>query len=466
MLILTFYCDFKGNLVLKFRKNFNCCKTVACKNFGMVESDDYIHQSRRLGYLSIECKACGSNPPWINNALVYKVFEEKLEHQFGRKLTGCHHCNGHFFITEKAGFKLFGFTSAGTQRKKCDLCRTIYTVPNYKNSDVLKLVLSTLTVKGETKELIKKTGLSARLYYFYLEKLALIFSNFSRLAEEKVINRSYLALHTEGRVFHFDHQRGIYLLITSEVKSGYILLQSNNLTRKKLTEKDIYNGIENTVVVTKESNNIENALLDRYEQNLKRKHFEQLLVGELKPITKCHLIYPDKLAYIHFQLLNLFTCKAKKYSFYIDHESTLRAGALMAAYPDIKEGNADVYFFLPFKGSSEKLIGKGLGWWKDKWFSNELGAYCPITEPIKGYEEFALRDSNSVALFYGYLNQYLNKNVNSINVIDNLLDIHRVIFNYCVAKNGVTRAQVLGVTDKVYNTDLLLDDALKAIMAE
>ena len=452
--------------MLKFRRNFNCCKTVACKNFGVIKSDSYIYESRRLGYLSIECKICGSNPPWINNALVSKVLKEKLEYHFGRKLTGCHNCGDYFFIAEKAEDKLFGFTSAGTQRKKCDQCQTIYTVPNYKNRDVLKLVLSTLTIKGETKELIKKTGLSARLYYFYIEKLALIFTNFSRLAEEKVLNRPYIALHTEGRVLHFDHQRGIYILITSEVKSGYILLLSNNLTRQKLTEKDIYNSIENTVIVTKEGDNIENALLNRYEQNLKRKHFEQLLVGELKPITKCHLIYPDKLAYIHFQLLNLFTRKAEKYSFYINHESSLRAGALMAAYPDIKKGNADVYFFLPFNGSSEKLIGKGLGWWKDKWFSNELGAYCPITAPVKGCEEFKLRDSHSVDLFYGYLNQYFNKRVNSINVIDNLSEIHRVIFNYCATKNGKTRAQTLGVTDKVYDTDLLLDDALNVLMAE
>ncbi|WP_019616557.1 hypothetical protein [Psychromonas ossibalaenae] len=451
--------------MFKFRTDFNCCKTVNCENFGVIKSDDYIPQSRRLGYLSIECKLCGSNCPWINNELVNGIVKEKLEFQFARKLTHCPKCHQYFFFSERTDAKLHGFTSAGTQRKKCCVCHTIYTVQNYKNIEALKSVLASIIANKEIRESIKASGLSARLYYFYLDKLSSIFSNFSRLHEEEVMERSYLAMHTEGRVIKLDHKRGMYSLITSEVDSGYILLNSNNLTRQSVVDYYIYDESENTIITSNYSDNLENVLTNRYQQNMNRNHFEQLLVGELKPVTKCNLIYPDKLAYIHFQLLNAFSRKADKYDHYIEHESTLRSGALMASYEDIKKSNADVYFFVPFLNSREKLQGKKIGWWKDRWFSNELGAICPITCKLTDSADIKLHHSDSIDLFFTYIDRHMNKGVNSINVIDQLSEIHRVIFNYCDLKNNTTRAITFGVAQKSYTPESLLEDALKMIMS-
>ena len=453
-----------GELMVTFRKNFNCCKTVCCKNFGVVDSEDYIYKSERLGYRSTECKACGSNPPWIKNSLVNKVLKEKLEFQFGRKLTGCPKCHNFFFITERTDAKRHGFTPAGSQRKKCSQCNSIFTLQNFKNIDALKSVLAAVITKKEVRSLLKSTGLSARLYYFYLNKLALIFSNFSRLNEETVMKRKRLAMYTQGRVLHLEHRRGLYTLITAEVESGYILLQTNNLTKQNISDRYSYDERDNTIISTSDSNNIENALIDRYQQNMKRKHFEQLLVGELKPISRCHLIYPDKLTYIHFQLLNVFVEKVDKYAHYIEHESCLRAAALMAAYPEIKKGRAGVYFFLPFSNADDSLQGKEVGWWKDRWFSNKFGAYCPIVSETEDEIDFKRPLGNSIALFYGYLDKHMDKGVNSMNVIDNLSEIHRVIFNYCELKNGKTRANHFAVSNKVYTPESLLDDALKMIM--
>lgn len=451
--------------MIKFRKDFNCCKNVNCNNFGVLNSQDYIYKSRRLGYLSIECKACGSNPPWINNRLVNKIFKEKFDFQFGRNSTGCPSCYKYFFVTEKTDSKLHGFTSAGTQRKKCNQCNSVFTPKKYKNIDALKLVLSSINFQNDIRESIKSTGLPPRLYYFYLNKLALIFSNFSRISEERAVTRKYLALYSEGKVLHLEHQRGFYTLITAEADSGYILLQSNNITQQSLSKKDIYCAHTNTIITDPDTDNIENILIDHYRQNLKRKHFEQLLVGELKPITKCHLIYPDKLVYIHFQLLRAFTKKAQQYTHFIQHESCLRAATLMAAYADIKKANADVYYFLAAAPSADALQGKEIGWWKDKWFSNEQGAYCPITSQLPRAGEITLPDGATINLFYAYLNKSINKSINSMNVIDNLSEIHRVIFNYCELKDQRTRAQYFAVADKAYTPLSLLDDALKMIMS-
>ena len=59
----------------------------------------------------------------------------------------------------------------------------------------------------------------------------------------------------------------------------------------------------------------------------------------------------------------------------------------------------------------------------------------------------------------------MNKGVNSMEVIDNLSEIHRVLFNYCELKKGKTRANHFALSDKVYTPESLLDDALKMIMA-
>lgn len=452
--------------MLKFTKDFNCCKTVSCDNFGISDSKSYIQKSERLGFLSTECKLCGSNPPWINNSLVEEVIAEKLEQQLGYKVIGCKKCSPYFFIETTPLSKLHGFTSAGTQRKKCAQCGAVFTLPEYKNVNALKMVLASVIAKKEIKVAIQESGLSARLYYFYLNKLAVIFSNFSRLNEQKILHNDYLGMRSEGRLITLSRQRGIYALFTAEIDSGYIILQTNNLTQKPVEPAFLYSETENTIVTNPDSDNVEAVLIARYQSNLRRNHFEQLIVGDLKPVAKCNAIYPDKVAYVHFQLLKAFTLNIGRYDHYIEHESTLRAAALMSSYSEIKNNSADVYYFLPFKGGKERLNGKALGWWNDIWFSNEIGAFSPITCKLKDYPSFTLKKSDLIEHYYCYLNENMNKNVNSMQVIDNISEIYRALYNYCSQENGQSAACLLGVADKVYFPEQLLDEALEQIRSE
>ena len=454
-----------GGRMFRFRGDFNACKTIYCKNFGVINSEDYAYGTRRLGYLAIDCAVCGSHPPWIDNQLVKKILKEKFNAQFMQKLTGCPACNNIFFVTNKTETKRHGYTSAGTQRKKCTRCGSVFTMQHYKNTDVLNTVLNSVLQVGKKSNPSTETGLSARLYYFYLNKLALLLSNFSRLKEQASISTQHLAMHTQGKLVGLDHQRGFYSFVTSEARSGYILLQSNNLTQLQLQKKDRYSLTDDTRIVTNEHKSTENILIDRYAQHLNRKHFEQLLCGSLKPISHSKLIYPDKLAYVHFQLLTVFTEYREKYSHYIDHESAMRSAVLMSVVDDIKEKQVDVSFFVPLKSSNEVLKAKAIGWWKDKWFSNEQGAYCPILSQ-KEETNFPFFNTCGVEDYYRYLDKYLYKGVNSHRVIDNVSEIYRVIFNYCELKNGKTTAQRLLIDEKAYTSKSLLEEALAVITSE
>ena len=166
--------------------------------------------------------------------------KEQLEVHFSRALIDCPHCGGYFFFTQPPLTTLSGLTSAGTQRKKCSACLRVFSVPLFKNQDALQCIVRAVVTHQEIKASIKSTGLSTRLYYFYLDKLAQLFAAYSRLNEEKRIHRDHLALYTHGKVVPLAHKRGFYTLLTSEGDSGYILLQTNNLTKTALHHDDIY----------------------------------------------------------------------------------------------------------------------------------------------------------------------------------------------------------------------------------
>lgn len=449
--------------MFKFRKNFNCCKTVACENFGVSESESYIHKSERLGYLSVECTLCGSNPPWINNDLVAEVLSEKLEKQFGQKVVGCKKCSPYFFMYADPAARLHGFTSAGTQRKKCSQCSAIFTQPDFKNVDALQRVLASLIEGKDIKTAIQESGLAARLYYFYLNKLAIIFSNFSRSNEQEVLQRTFLGMHSEGRLMELTHMRGFYTLFTAELESGYILLQTNNLTKHSFGDAFIYNERANTMVTNIDSDNLELVLLGRYQSNLKRNHFEQLIIGDIKPIVRCNSIYPDKVSYIHFQLLKLITSNVSHYDHYIEHESILRSGAIMSSLEDIQSGAANIYYFLPFSSEDTQLTGKKLGWWSDIWFSNQVGAFSSLTRKLKPNPSFKLKNGQAIEHFFQYLNSSLNKSVNSMQVIDDISEIHRVLYNYCDTTQQQTPACLLGLAESAYQPEQLLELAIKQL---
>ncbi|GLS92541.1 hypothetical protein GCM10007916_36130 [Psychromonas marina] len=451
--------------MFKFTKDFNCCKTVSCANFGLSNrnSDSYIQKSERLGYLSIECELCGSNPPWISNSLVKNLIAEKLELQFGQKVVGCKKCSPYYFMMATPDSKLHGFTSAGTQRKKCTHCGGIFTLPDFKNIDALKQVLNSVTEKKEVKAAIQESGLSARLYYFYLNKLSLIFSNFSRLNELQLLNREYLGIHSEGRLLSLNHQRALYHLFSVEIESGYVLLQSNNLTKLAISEAAVYQETTNTLAANIDSDNIETVLLARYQSNLKRNHFEQLLIGSVKPLGRSSAIYPDKVAYTHFQLLKAFTDNVQRHDHFIEHESTLRSAALMSSYAAIKNGSANVFYFLPFLSNAGKLNGQPLGWWNDIWFSNEIGAFSSITRKYKTTPSFKIKKGTAIESYHCYLNNNLNKNINSMQVVNDLSEIYRVLYNYCEDEGGATAASQLGLVQKCYQPEQLLALAIKQL---
>lgn len=446
--------------------NLNCCKTTSCSNFGKPFTDNHptLNKNNNLGFLGVDCKLCGSHSPWVKQSLITKVLNEKTLLKFGLKAVGCLKCQPVFFSGVDTKSTAFGFTGAGTPRRKCNNCHHVFTLPNFKNVDALKSVLNAILANVEIQETIKLSGLPARLYYFYLNQLAVIFSNYSRLNEQNKLYTQRLVTHTVGGVIPFQHGRGVYNLISAEAKSGYILLQSNNLTELELAKDDTYESNKNTIPVA-EGECLVDIIKGRYAQNLTRQHFESLLIGPLKAIKKCTYMNPRTAINVHFQLLKVFTQHSEQYAHYIEHESCFRTAALVNSLKNIKKGNAEIYYYYPFvcTNKARRLKGEKMGWWNDRWFSNDFGAYCSITTPKNTREDLRLTERDCVYSYFKHLSENFNKGLNSYSVINNLFEIHRVLFNYTTLKNKTTRAVIAGLAPKPLSIDDLLDESLKTL---
>lgn len=446
--------------------NLNGCKTIFCSNFGVPFKDNHptLIKNDNLGFLGVDCKLCGSHSPWVNPDLIEKILTEKITLKFGLKVVGCTKCQPNFFDYEKLKSIACGFTGAGTPRRKCSKCLRVFTVPNFKNVNALRSVLNSIIANVEINQAIKISGLSARLYYFYLNQLSVIFSNYSRINEQNKLYTQRLVTHSLGGVVPFLHGRGVYNLVTAEANSGYILLQSNNLTGLDLPTEDRYYSSDNTLPVLK-SEKLADIIKDRYAQNLTRRHFESLLIGPLKPIKRCSYTNPRTAINVHFQLLNVFTQHSEQYAHYIEHESCFRTAALVNSIKAIKKGNAEIYYYYPFvcTDKDRRLTGEKIGWWNDRWFSNDFGAYCSITTPKNTRGDLRLAERDCVYSYFEYLNENMKKGLNSYAVINNLFEIHRILFNYTTLKNKTTRAVIAGLATKPFSTDDLLDESLRSL---
>ena len=402
----------------------------------------------------------------MKKLLLEQMLAEKAVLTFGTKVIGCKKCHPIFFEGKGEESTSFGHTGAGTQRRKCSNCKTIYTLPRFKNIEALKSVLTSIVANVEIKKAVQLTALPARLYYFYLNQLAIILGNYARLNEQNKLYTQRLVTHTFGNVVPFSHGRGVYNLMTAEAKSGYILLQSNNLTAEMVENEFVYRAVKSTLPVDNKSpENIQKTLENRYDQTMKRHHFESLLVGELKPIKNSTYVFPRTAVNVHFQLLKVFTLHSEQYAHYIEHESCLRSAALVNALSDIKKGNAEIYYYYPFTSDdkAQRLTAQKIGWWNDRWFSNEFGAYCSITNPKNTRGDLRLTERDCVYSYFEYVSENMKKGINSYSVINNLFEIHRVLFNYTMLKNNTTRAVLAELTHELFSAEALLYEALRTV---
>ncbi|WP_432454454.1 MULTISPECIES: hypothetical protein [unclassified Agarivorans] len=452
-----------------FRHQFNCCKNCRCPNFGLTESSDYLAESQHLGYPALHCKACGSYPPLVDSHSVNLIVEEKAKQQLTKSPCGCSHCEPGFFLGTTVGVKRYGKTGANSQRYQCRKCQNVFTQVNIKGLEPLSRLFSLLNRGHNPQQIMQQLEIAPKIYYQLLQRLYQCLRFYSRQQEQRVLHRSFCALHTESQIHEFSEQKRIWTLCSTEVTSGYVLLHTHNQSQLQLNDSAHYQQKTSTLLPPLSDSPIVEALKRRYQLTLNRYHFEDLHYGSTAALRGSQLLQPALTAYAHFQLLSAFTSQNQNFHHYIEHESSIRGAALMSCVEEIKQQRADIYYVYRHPRSETDMgsAGNKVGWWNDRWYPADFGAFCSITSAQQNPTKVALAQPLACQNFFQHLQLNMPKQLKSFSSVDALFEINRALFNYLLPdKEGLTPAMRLGCCEQQMTASELVSAAVAAVNSE
>ncbi|MGY5452182.1 hypothetical protein ACVFI8_14745 [Agarivorans sp. MS3-6] len=456
----------QDSAALHFRLHYNCCKNCRCQNFGLVESADYLAESFQLGYPALHCKACGSYPPLVDSESVNRIIDERAKQYLSKAPCGCGNCEPGFFLGPSVGVKRYGKTGANSQRYQCRQCESVFTQVSIKGEEQLATLFNSLSLGHSPQKIMQQLSIAPKIYYQLLQRLFHCLRFYTRQQEQKSLNGSFIAIHTESQIHAFSEQKKIWTLCSTEVNSGYVLLHSHNQTQLELNDNAYYQQKASTLLPSLTESPIVEALKRRYQLTLNRYHFEDLHYGPTVNLRGTKLLQPSVCAYAHFQLLSGFTQHSENFHHYIEHESSIRGAALMCCVDEIKQQRAEIFYLYrhPRTQSDMGTTGNKVGWWNDRWFPADFGAFCGITSVQQVPAPISLPQPEACQNYFTHLQENMSKQLKSASSVDALFEINRALFNYVIPdQQGVSPAMRLGASQKLMTGSELVNAAVAAV---
>ncbi len=452
-----------GRKMTVYQRQFNCCKAFGCTELGKTsESPEKVHD---MGFESTYCPKCSSFPPWVDDETVCSLIDELKDQHFSLKPVGCPQCLPRFFETQPEASR-YGKTSAGRQRLKCQRCSKIFTPgsidPDPRWSQIIQGVLG----KRPALSIAYDIDVAPKVYYQLLNRLANGLRIMSRKLESDHGKRPFMAILTESKVLPFKHGHSLWALTSCDANTGYVLLNTTNLSQNPIPLEGQYSAKEFNRSKPYHQLGLYKALVKRYENTMARLNYENLNYGIAKPIARAQLVKPALVAYAHFQLLRNFTQHCEHFHHYLEHESCIRGAGLMGSFDEIKQGNADVFYVFRHHHSGKELSEEGvnIGWWNDRWYPFRAGAWSPITPRKQFRKNFHLELPLAVKNAFKHLLGVLPKEIKSPQPLLAIMEIQRCFYNFCNHDAaGYTPAMRQGFTDLVWNTDMLVNAMVKEV---
>jgi hypothetical protein len=452
--------------MLALRKSFNCCKTFGCENLGVIDSPEYTPLSYHLGYPALHCHRCGSYPPLVDDATIHQLVQEKSNQHFSLTPCGCPNCLPMISDHRALGTRRYGRTGAGQQRLACRRCSKVFTAPRWPATEQTAELLARVFEGKAPMQTMATLALAPKLYYEQLQRLANGLRFLSRQLEAARQPESLTGLLTESQTLEFSGHKRVWILGSSHAHSGYMFLINHNLAHSEVSSEGRYQSTSDSRLSPFEHQDRLGALKLRYEQTLKRPHFEDLNYGPAQPLRGAALVKPALLAYAHFQMLQPLTDPSAHIHHYLEHESCIRGAALMGSIDAIRAGEAEVFYTFRHETRSESLptTGHKVGWWHDRWYPAHFGAYSPITYRSHYRHPMSLANPSSCDAFWSQLNGALPYQLRSTATLDAWLEIQRCYFNFMHCdETSTTAAMRLGLTQQVCQPHDLVEMAQKAI---
>ena len=310
--------------------NVDYCKTLGCKNMGILNSPDYVLQGE-----SILCQECGFQFPVIS-ATALNLYRHATNQVWKGVIKLCPSCGSN-------QLKKHGFSSQGGQRMYCCHCCKTFILAASANNDNRRDALATLIQEGasisELRSILRldSTGLNRELF------------KLSRCVNQAECHWDFpsfdIVLST--RAFRVKYNKGdcyLYVLVTAEELNGRVVAISSNYSARPVEESFQYHSKYEERMP---QDTLTHMVQRKEAMTMRRPVLFDVDYGPalLYKNDPGMIVKPVLTAYRHFELVHILTDERSLHAqHFLEHECFILGGCMAANLLHIRQGRCHISF--------------------------------------------------------------------------------------------------------------------------
>ncbi|WP_149540003.1 IS1/IS1595 family N-terminal zinc-binding domain-containing protein [Escherichia albertii] len=310
--------------------NVDCCKTLGCKNLGVLNSVDYVAQGK-----NVLCRECGYLFPVISERSL-NLYRNIVNHSWRGVIQQCPACGS-------TSLKKYGYSAQGQRRMYCHHCDKTFISLEHINTTPRRTQLALMIEQGvsladiRNSLLLNSTGLNRELIKLARE------ANYKE--SRQFISAFDISLSTRAfRVKYNGSNNYLYILVTAEEQSGRVVAISTNYSPLAVEQHYQYTSSyeERMPPGTLVHHVQRKELLTMRRETLFDIDYGPAVLHQNDPGM---LVKPVLSAYRHFELVRILTHEhTLNVQHYLDQECFILGGCLMANLQDIRHGRCHISF--------------------------------------------------------------------------------------------------------------------------
>jgi len=262
--------------------------------------------------------------------------------------------------------KMFGYSTVGSQRKRCNICGKTYTGLNFsqKALDRIELLRTWILSSPETKpeNQLQLSSVQTNRIFASLESVCL--NEMHSIQKVKDVATTCFRVPFKGR------ENYIWLIISTDMASGKILHITPTFVPFCLPNQGQYKWTQ--LELNNNARDDGNRALEKAEltekQFLSRPQFDRINYGRtVLGSKKYDAALPVLVAHCHFLVLARLGHGRNIHS--LEHEIFFRGACITQNSSYIKSEGTSLFYVVGECSPNAKLSGKRkLGWWMNQWF--------------------------------------------------------------------------------------------------
>jgi transposase-like protein len=371
---------------------YNTCKNPKCEHYGL---DPELHpKAYRITYGGkalplLQCVKCGEVPPIKSNQGIDEEVKRLIAHTMGNKPLSClnEECLNHGVpVGTKKAYRVFGKTASGTQRYRCNACLKTVSKPKassgqrdtYHNLDIFKMLVN----KVPLSRIVDMLGISWSLLYHRIDYIHAQCMQFAGNRESKLstmdIERLNIAIDRQDHVINWSERKDKRNVVLSAITSvdntthyvfGVHPNFDGNVDRNVIETLAVANGDSTLAAPLRETarywtqadytdsvtrSESRAFTTDNLMANVKKKYvalegredvenFDDKTEDEQLPSYGLQ-IHSEYTMIAHFYYLKALMSNVKKWRFFLDQESGIRAACLAVFKDEVKAHKAEAFY--------------------------------------------------------------------------------------------------------------------------